>query len=208
MVEDHEFKVIPVLIADAEVPETLRDLVYADFRTDYALGMDAVLSSLRELFRDNRYYKDRARQDRMTGYLREVFGGFSSAIALGGYGIPDLDIVHVARPAGARVPEFDPPDDPCDVAVEIDPGEIDALWIEGFTSAWDHYGARAGLLIIDEPPATTSLEPIAAGVFANTRSRYGFICAVLVEPESRDGAARDRLEIARTTLQEHIWPDR
>lgn len=203
MVQDRAFKVIPALIADAQVPEGVRDLVYADFRADYAAGLDSVLEALRALFKDDWHYNFRTRHERVKGLLQDVFGTFMSAMALGGYQIPDLDLVPIGRPAGARVSEFDPPDDPCDVAVEVDPGEIDPFWLEGFATAWDSHGARAGLLIMEETPVVDFLEPIAEGVFAS--SGYPFVCAVVIGPEASDEVAHRRLTTARDALQNHIW---
>jgi hypothetical protein len=91
-------RVLPVLLADAEIPGELSALLYADFRENYERGVETVMRSLEQLGEalarasgPPPFYKH------VADLLGSVFDSVGSILTLDGYRPPDFDFCAIER---------------------------------------------------------------------------------------------------------------
>jgi len=161
-------RVIPVVVGDVDPPPEVAGLLYADFRTSFALGAKSVVTALQ-------YERGRAQQNasfyvRADRAVEKAFGGRSYVSVAGGYKGETWETVSVPVPSDSD-PEETPVyyDSVSDYLQRSEP--LDEHWWASFCDAVDRTGEIFSLILSERPVGFKADRPIAGYPRIAVRSR-------------------------------------
>lgn len=190
MVSEPNFRLLPALIADTEIPGEIRDIVYADFRVDRTSGLQALLSALDEVMRDDWHFRYRQRKAQIEAAIEPAFGRIIFATMMGGYNTRNIELVLLQADESE-----------VEIAIEVDPSRVDEWWLDGFTEHMGDYHARLGIVIVAEPITSNLLEPVDEGIL---RAPRGPIFFMLIPRDMPIEQSRERVARLSDLLREEI----